>query len=116
MTENDKFFITTRDYWDCECETDYIHPRRKKRCKKCRAYWFNCPESRISEVEAHLEAKKQEKIEKERTRKKYNDYQLEEMMKKAFQAGQKSIDKYRFEEHTSFEEWLNKWFKEGKDF
>lgn len=23
------------DYWDCECKTNYIHPKEMKRCPKC---------------------------------------------------------------------------------
>jgi hypothetical protein len=48
--------ITTIQYWDCECETDYIHPRSQDNCEKCKATREDSPDSRVLEVyEAKLE-------------------------------------------------------------
>ena len=42
--------ITTPDYWDCECENNYIHPRKHDECKVCGSIEEEQPESRLSEV------------------------------------------------------------------
>ncbi len=44
------------DYWDCECEEDYIHEKAKKKyCVKCNTLHFNQPDSRQNEVDILLE-------------------------------------------------------------
>jgi hypothetical protein len=42
---------THDDYWDCECDQDYIHLKSKSyRCEKCE-YTADCgPDSRVNEV------------------------------------------------------------------
>ena len=45
---------TTPDYWDCDCQRDFIHPRSKFRCAYCNAYRKNQPDSRVTEVGAML--------------------------------------------------------------
>ena len=47
---------TTEDYWDCECENDYIHPKGVVWCNKCKAFAEDQPDSRVSEVLARLES------------------------------------------------------------
>ena len=47
--------LTTPDYWDCECEENYIHPKAYTGCILCRMTHDECPDSRIIEVQAMLE-------------------------------------------------------------
>ena len=43
---------TNENYWDCECEEDYIHERAKKKyCVKCNSLHFNQPDSRQDEID-----------------------------------------------------------------
>lgn len=42
--------ITNPDFWDCECETDYIHPKSQEKCKLCGAFAEDQPDSRQEEV------------------------------------------------------------------
>jgi len=39
------------DFWDCECETNYIHSKNIKLCLNCNANQEEQPDSRQSEVE-----------------------------------------------------------------
>jgi hypothetical protein len=49
----------TEEFWDCECATDYIHPKTASKCSKCGAVREDQPDSRVNEVEvAGLTAKK----------------------------------------------------------
>ena len=41
---------TTDDFWDCECETKYIHSAKELCCTKCNSLKEECPSSRIDEV------------------------------------------------------------------
>lgn len=41
---------TTSDFWDCECETEYIHHSGQSCCTKCGAIREECPDSRVTEV------------------------------------------------------------------
>lgn len=41
---------TTTEYWDCECEHGYIHPRSKTKCDVCQAEQEHQPDSIIGEV------------------------------------------------------------------
>lgn len=41
---------TTPTYWDCECETDYVHPKTEEMCGRCGAVAEESPDARISEV------------------------------------------------------------------
>lgn len=45
--------LTTTEYWDCECERDYIHSRASDICVNCGARRFESPDSRVSEVELY---------------------------------------------------------------
>ena len=47
-------FSTHPDYWDCECEHNYIHPKDEDECKVCGSLWEEQPESRTSEVYEQL--------------------------------------------------------------
>ena len=47
-------FSTHPNYWDCECEHNYIHPRDKDECKVCGSPWEEQPESRVNEVYEQL--------------------------------------------------------------
>ncbi len=38
------------DYWDCECEKHFIHPRSDERCPICGADQEDMPDSRVNEI------------------------------------------------------------------
>lgn len=40
----------TNEYWDCECEKEYIHLRSEESCQKCKALQEDQPDSRVSEL------------------------------------------------------------------
>lgn len=42
--------FTTEEYWDCECEKDYIHSRFDRKCPKCGARREDQPNARVVEV------------------------------------------------------------------
>lgn len=42
--------MTTPEYWDCECDGDYIRPCKLKRCSKCGARRGDMPDSMVDEV------------------------------------------------------------------
>jgi hypothetical protein len=42
--------ITTDQYWDCECEHNFIHPKECPICFKCGAIKEEQPDSRVNEV------------------------------------------------------------------
>jgi hypothetical protein len=46
--------ITTPDFWDCECEHDYIHPKSIIACGKCETTQENQPDSHYTEVMAAI--------------------------------------------------------------
>ncbi|CAM3777528.1 hypothetical protein LIHA111178_07970 [Litorimonas haliclonae] len=43
--------ITTPDYWDCECPTDYVHRSFVSSCHLCGALREEQPDSRRTEVD-----------------------------------------------------------------
>ena len=47
-------FGTTEHFWDCECESGYIHPKTLKQCPKCQACHSDQPDSRVAEVILYL--------------------------------------------------------------
>jgi|GEM_PF-6387705 hypothetical protein len=47
---NDQGILTTDKYWDCECLTNFIHPKSQKTCFKCCTKADEQPDSRVSEV------------------------------------------------------------------
>lgn len=44
------FDFTTEEYWDCECDDDYIRPASQDRCPKCGAEHDERPDSHTVEV------------------------------------------------------------------
>jgi Zn finger protein HypA/HybF involved in hydrogenase expression len=42
---------TNPDYWDCECEHNYIHSKLIAECRKCHARADEMPDSLAHEVE-----------------------------------------------------------------
>ncbi len=48
---------TNPNYWDCECEADYIHPKGSVTCSKCGALEDEQPDSRQNEIDQHLNKK-----------------------------------------------------------
>jgi len=42
--------LTTPYFWDCNCETDFIHSKTEKRCSICHAKSHEQPDSRVDEV------------------------------------------------------------------
>lgn len=47
-------FETTEAFWDCECNSDYIHRASESKCHKCGCYRDECPDSRVEEVKNML--------------------------------------------------------------
>lgn len=47
---NSCFIQTTPQYWDCECETNYIKPASDPHCEHCGYDRDTCPDSRVTEV------------------------------------------------------------------
>lgn len=45
---NDIFL--TDDFWDCECTTNYIHPKDQPQCMLCSTLQIEQPNSRVDEV------------------------------------------------------------------
>lgn len=50
--DQDKWFFTCTNFWDCECETDHIHYKKLTRCWNCNADWLEqvVADSRVNEV------------------------------------------------------------------
>ena len=46
--------ITTNDYWDCECEFDYIHSKAQSTCSLCGTSSKDQPDSIKDEVDFWL--------------------------------------------------------------
>ena len=44
-------FLTTPDFWDCECSEKFIHSRQVERCAHCGAHRDEQPDSRLFEVD-----------------------------------------------------------------
>ena len=42
--------ITNNEYWDCECETRFIHPKHHEACNECFARRNDQPDSREDEL------------------------------------------------------------------
>ncbi len=45
---------TTPQFWDCECQTNYIHPSSQDRCAACGARREDQPDARVNEVKLLL--------------------------------------------------------------
>ena len=41
---------TTDEFWDCNCDHYYIHPKTDERCIFCGSWRADCPDSRVSEI------------------------------------------------------------------
>jgi hypothetical protein len=50
--------VTNNNFWDCECESNYIHTKSTRLCPHCNAESDEQPDSHQSEVEALLYVKK----------------------------------------------------------
>ena len=46
--------ITTEHFWDCNCVSDYIHPKTERTCSKCGAVHEDQPDSHIEEAIAFM--------------------------------------------------------------
>jgi hypothetical protein len=53
MIENVGDLELTDEYWDCECERNFIHPCIDEFCMVCEAKRVNQPDSRVAEVLSH---------------------------------------------------------------
>lgn len=42
------------EYWDCDCDVDYIHSINKAHCDKCNAFEEDSPNSREDEVKKYF--------------------------------------------------------------
>jgi hypothetical protein len=51
------YFTLNDNYWDCECEHDFIHTVEKNDCSVCRAIKEEQPNSRNNEIEILIENK-----------------------------------------------------------
>ena len=45
-----RLFLTTENFWDCECEENYIHPKAEGMCEVCKYTANDSPNSRVNEV------------------------------------------------------------------
>lgn len=50
--------VTNNNFWDCECESNYIHTKSTRLCSHCNAESDEQPDSHQSEVEALVYLKK----------------------------------------------------------
>ena len=50
IEDHENGIILNLEYWDCECEENYIQPISKKKCNVCGAKQTDMPSSRASEV------------------------------------------------------------------
>lgn len=44
------------DYWDCECEKNYVHKKETESCSICGSFMNEQPDSRLNEVVPLLHA------------------------------------------------------------
>ena len=44
---------TNPNFWDCECEHDYIHPKSEQYCSICDSWEDEQPDSRENELELY---------------------------------------------------------------
>jgi len=43
-------FFTDSNYWDCECDKNYIHSKEEQQCKRCGVKQEDAPDSRTDEI------------------------------------------------------------------
>jgi len=48
-------FLTTILFWDCSCETMYIHPITVDQCPVCQAHRKDSPDARLDEILRYAE-------------------------------------------------------------
>lgn len=65
----DKSCTTNDNYWDCECEENYIHSKEFTYCPKCNSVPFEMPDSREGEIKYGY-------IPEEETGKRFNHQQV----------------------------------------
>jgi len=46
---------TNPDFWDCECDNNYIQPKTIEKCPKCGAYQNDMPDSRQHEIDNEID-------------------------------------------------------------
>jgi len=46
----DYSFCTTTDFWECQCQENFIHPIFKRRCPKCKAWAEESPNARVEDI------------------------------------------------------------------
>ena len=50
-----KMILLNPNYWDCECESDYIHKKvETNHCVKCDTYEEDQPDSRQEDVNEYI--------------------------------------------------------------
>ena len=63
MTTDTRYYFRTEqignitlasDFWDCECEKDYIHHKSQQKCRKCGAIEEDMPDARANELQDML--------------------------------------------------------------
>lgn len=42
--------VTTAEYWDCECNDEYMHSKLEDSCTRCGATREDSPDSHVNEV------------------------------------------------------------------
>lgn len=50
LEDNSMNPITDENFWDCECEENYIHPKVQRMCVRCGYYHYEMPDSRVYEL------------------------------------------------------------------
>lgn len=50
VLKDENRFMTTEQFWDCECDVNYIHPKSVSVCPRCGAVSEERPDSRTNEV------------------------------------------------------------------
>lgn len=50
--------ITNNNFWDCDCEENYIHPVSQKQCEICGALEEDQPPARQNEIDAEEEVQR----------------------------------------------------------
>ena len=56
LAEMDNTCATTPNYWECECEDNYLNSTQTGHCLKCGGDSDNCSDARISDVVRALES------------------------------------------------------------
>lgn len=54
--------ILTTDYWDCECESNFIHRKAESFCEVCKTFVEEQPDSRVNEVETWLQVQRKDTL------------------------------------------------------